>query len=266
VESRSIDRDLAVLIDACAWPSEAFWRLFELEVLRNHEFQEPILEIGCGDGAFTALLGLSIDEAVDLNPRAVQRAQTRSGVYRSVRNMDVGELAEEPKRFATVFANSVLEHVEGIDNALSVCNELLAPGGSLVTTVPLSDMNDHLALRAAGYARMRARQLEHRNLWSLKRWETALKAAGFDQVVAVPYLDARDCRRWDQMDIAGSLGAGRYRVATALRRAGSFLAPKGIKAGVKTRLAVALKRQFLTADHTPSRPSAALLIANKGDH
>ncbi len=53
---------LTELVDACTWPSEAFWRWFELEALRRVEFDQPMLELGCGDGAFTALLGVHVEE------------------------------------------------------------------------------------------------------------------------------------------------------------------------------------------------------------
>jgi hypothetical protein len=55
-------------------PSEAFWRLFELLAIREQCFSGPVLELGCGDGGFTELAGLYVDEAIDLNPRAVERA------------------------------------------------------------------------------------------------------------------------------------------------------------------------------------------------
>lgn len=62
------------LLSSCAWPSEAFWRLFELQALRESTFERPILELGCGDGSFTALLLDHVDEGLDLNPRAVAKA------------------------------------------------------------------------------------------------------------------------------------------------------------------------------------------------
>ncbi len=263
-EQGSSARDLPALLEACTWPSEAFWRMFELRALRRHEFLPPIVELGCGDGAFTELLGLPIHEAVDLNPRAVKRAQRRGDIYRSVRQMDIRDLKDERQRFATVFANSVLEHVDGVEDALAVCHELLAPGGSLVTTVPLIDMNEHLAIRSKWYAKMRARQLKHRNLWSLDQWCEALREVGFESVSSVPYLDASACRRWDLLDVVGSFGFGRYRVSSALRRAVSVILPRRAKARTKHLLATSIGHQFQRSVVHSAQPCAALLVATKG--
>src|SRR2546423_15688038 len=88
---RKSDADRYALVDACAWPSEAFWRWFELEAVRSHRFRRPILELGCGNGRFVELAELRIDEAVDLNPRAVERARRLGHVYTRVRCGDVRE-------------------------------------------------------------------------------------------------------------------------------------------------------------------------------
>src|SRR5439155_22187570 len=141
------------LVDSCAWLSEAFWRSFELAAVRRHRLPRPILELGCGNGRFAELAGLRIDEAIDLNPRAVERARQLDHVYGQVRCADIRELnAREAANFACVFANSVLEHVSELPSVLAACYELLRPGGQLVTTVPLVGMNRHLLLHRSWYA------------------------------------------------------------------------------------------------------------------
>src|SRR5437868_3674690 len=84
--------ELVELVDACTWPSEAFWRSFELAVLEERNFRQPLLEVGCGDGAFTSLLGIAVDDGIDLNPRAVERARARHETYRAVHCMDIRAL------------------------------------------------------------------------------------------------------------------------------------------------------------------------------
>ncbi len=84
--------------------------------------EPPVLELGCGDGGFTELAGLHIDEGIDLNPRSVQRARARTHVYGVVRQMDIHDLSRErPSSYQTLFANSVLEHVEGLEHVLPAC-------------------------------------------------------------------------------------------------------------------------------------------------
>ncbi len=250
------------LVDACAWPSEAFWRSFELGAVRRHQFRRPILELGCGNGRFTELAGLEIDDAIDLNPRAVERARRLDHVYGRVRHADIRELGTDGSaRFACVFSNSVLEHVPDLDSVLAACHQVLESGGELVITVPLAEMNRHLLLNRPWYARWRSRQLEHRNLWSVPEWTSALRQAGFGEVSSYPYFDGSACRSWDRLDVPGSLGVGRIRLGAGLRRVASIALPGSAKPGLKRRLARRLSRR--AGADAGGAPCATLLVATK---
>ena len=254
------------LLGACAWPSEAFWRVFELSVLSGYQLEGPILELGCGDGAFTELAGLRIDEAIDLNPRAVARARRRHNVYVNVRCGDVRELAREaPGKFGTVFANSVLEHVGGLPQVLSACVDILRPGGALVTTVPLADMNQNLTLSAGWYVRLRQRQLCHQNLWSLDQWQSELLSVGFQDVATSRYLDPDSCRFWDALDLPAGWGVGRYRLATVARPLSGVLLPKRVRNAGKRWLGRKLAARLESASAAADLGCAALIIARKSN-
>jgi SAM-dependent methyltransferase len=256
------DPDMYALVDACAWPSEAFWRSFELGAVRRHPFRRPILELGCGNGRFTELAGLEVDDAIDLNPRAVERARRLGHVYGRVRHADIRELeADGSPRFASVFSNSVLEHVPDLDSVLVACHAVLEPGGQLVITVPLEEMNRHLLLHRSWYASWRAAKLEHRNLWTVPGWTAALQRAGFGEVSSRPYFDGSACRSWDRLDFPGSLGFGRIRLGVGLRRAASIALPDSAKPRLKRRLARRLRRRAAAVAGGP--PCATLLVATK---
>ena len=101
--------DTIALVGACAWPSEAYWRVLELEAVRRMPApRPPVLELGCGDGTFTELAGLRVDHAIDREPNAVARASLRNGVYGSVSRLDAHELGPELGRFGTIFANRIV--------------------------------------------------------------------------------------------------------------------------------------------------------------
>ena len=234
--------DALALLGACAWPSEAYWRLLELAAVRRHlgNAAGPVLELGCGDGVFTELTGLRVDIAVDREPRAVERARRRRSVYRDVRRTDVRDLDPALGPFGTIFSNSVLEHVSDLELVLERSRELLIAGGRLITTVPLRGMNEHLAVRTPAYASARQRQLQHCNLLTVDEWRARLEDAGFAMVTVDSYLDAGACRRWDRLDAPGTLGTGRFRVAPIIHRFASAMLPAALKRWVKARLALAL--------------------------
>lgn len=253
--------EICELVANYAWPSQAFWRYFELKALRVVRVQRPILEIGCGDGRFSALLFDEIDEAIDINPKAVARAQAR-GTYRRVRCADAREPTETKGSFATVFANCVMEHIPGITGVLRGCYDALAPEGTLVITVPLSDMNQHLLFRSEVYSRWRQLQLAHWNLFAAAEWRELLENAGFREIEFKPYLGAEACQFWDRVDVIGCLGWGRFTLAGAigvlcrpLRRSHAWQA-------LVRSIACWLSKHFPTNDDL-SLPCAMLIRARK---
>ena len=247
------------LLSAVVWPSEAYWRAIEMAPLRSCDaLRSPLLEVGCGEGGFTEELGLEVDHAIDLNPRAAEVAAARPN-YGTVEVIDMHDLAGRDKgRYRTVFANSVLEHVEGLEDALATIRRLLAPGGALVATVPLVDMNRHLTLSGDAYVSWRQGRLEHRNLWSRDEWRGALSAAGFGEVEFTGYLPGDECSYWDRIDAIGNVGVGRVRVAPLARRAGGML-PAGARARLKRAISARLSRHIGTDGGAES--CAALVVA-----
>ena len=90
---------LAKLVDACTWPSEAFWRWFELEAFRaDWRSSSRSSSSAAAMAAFTALLGIHVEEGIDLNPRAVERARKRRDVYKRVRCLDIRSLEQSERR------------------------------------------------------------------------------------------------------------------------------------------------------------------------
>src|SRR4051794_10778807 len=257
--------EILALLDACTWPSEAFWQMFELEVLRGRALiRSPALELGCGDGAFTELAGMRIAKGIDLNPRAVDRARARRGVYSAVECRDIRDLGrEEAGRYRTLFANSVLEHIPGVERVVVDCARLLTSGGRLVATVPLAELNSHLRFKPASYTAWRARQLQHRNLWTIDQWSSHLAAAGFADVSFERYLDADSCHYWDALDLPASWGVRRYRLGPAIRRFVDLALPHRARARAREHMARTLEARYARARANPPDGCAALIVATK---
>jgi SAM-dependent methyltransferase len=253
---------MAALLSAFVWPSEAFWRYFELRVMQNQPLLSPVLELGCGTGSFSELAGLYIDEAIDLSGRAVEIARTRAAVYGRVRRLDMRDLAasREP-RFRTIFANSVLEHVKSVETVLKACTDLLVPGGQLVATVPLAAMNDHLFVKSRMYADWRQRQLRHYNLWSEEEWTRALGSAGFQTVTHHGYLAPENCRFWDALDVLGTLGVGKVHMGSVIRRGFWPAVPRRWRARVAESMADRLEARLGLAEPASTNTCATLIVA-----
>jgi SAM-dependent methyltransferase len=198
-------------------PSLAAWRAAELKALRSCKFESPVLEIGCGNGRFTALFLQHVDWGVDLNPREVELCTRNNAIYRRLGCMDARRLEFPDGAFATVFANCVVEHIPDLPRVLAESRRVLRPGGKFIATVPLLEMNRHLLLNNAWYAKLRAGQLAHRHLLAESAWIAALTQAGFTTVQTTPYLSARMCKLWDRVDGPLCMGAGPLTLGRAYR-------------------------------------------------
>jgi SAM-dependent methyltransferase len=228
--------EMTATLNIYKWPSQAFWRYFELQALKQLKYDRPILEIGCGDGQFSSLLFREIDDAIDINPGAVERCRMLAGgPYRRIRCLDARELQFSEGGYGTIYANCVMEHIPDISRVLAGCYRGLRPGGRLFMTVPLDTMNDHLLFRWQWYARVRQQQLAHVNLLDERGWKDLLRNIGFTLVEFRPYLSGEACRFWDRLDSPGCIGLGRYRIAPILGRAFQ-LAPVGLRNRTLTNL------------------------------
>ena len=237
-------------------PSLAAWRAAELKVLRHCTFTPPVLEVGCGNGRFTSLLLPRVAWGIDINPREIALCAGRNGFYSRLSCMDARRLKFANGVFATVFANCVLEHIPDLARVLAECRRVLRPEGALIATVPLIEMNRHLLLSGARYARLRARHLQHLHLLSENAWRAALSKAGFATIRTTPYLSAHMCQVWDRVDGPLCLGAGPLTLARGYRY-GLRLLP----ASVRSRLNRQWQHYFVRAlQEDPRRTSCAMLI------
>ena len=198
------------------FPSQAYWRAFEVDVLASCSFERPILELGCASGAFTDLVCGHIEAGIDINSRAVEIART-SGIYERVHVQDARNLEDKPE-FRTVFANSVLEHIPDLHSVLAGCYRVLLPGGKLITTVPLADMNSNLLFSSQGWVRYRQDRLSHVNLWTMDEWREALNAAGFAVERTRRYLSPGQIHLWDTMDGVAVVGTRRVNIGSVSQK------------------------------------------------
>ena len=202
----------STMMGVYGFPSQAFWRSFEFDLLKKQQLERPILEAGCSDGQFTRHLCGFVEAAIDINPRVLQLAEG-SGVYGTVRLQDAGALEDEPQ-FRTVLFNSVIEHIPEPARVLAGSYRVLLPGGKLILTVPLVEMNGNLLLRSHSYIRSRQSRLCHVNLFTLDTWKEQLRAAGFEIEQTVRYLGPKAMRVWDSIDALTMLGTARVNVGS----------------------------------------------------
>lgn len=134
-----------------------------------------VLEVGCGNGNFTLLLGEIAGRvtALDIDAELVALARQRIAGHAHLTALALDVMALEPQsRFDTVVMLDVLEHIEDDVAVLGKLRRHLHPGGALVIKVPAIPALYNGMDQAIGHYRRYDRQ----------RLAAALREAGFDEV------------------------------------------------------------------------------------
>lgn len=133
--------------------SMAYWEVFELEAYRDFApFPDEgrILDLGCNDGTFGAMLTelINLDQAligVDIDERALKKASQRSGVYARTLKCDASDLPFDDESFDAVFSNQVLHCIpEGPDKAIEEVSRVLKRNGVFICTIMIDHSIGHL--------------------------------------------------------------------------------------------------------------------------
>jgi len=211
-------------------PPVALWRAIELRVAAEEQYERPLLDLGCGDGLVgQVLFGTAgyADVGADLWADQLRRA-ARSGVYRHVNQADGHHLPFPNGTFATVFSNSVLEHIADVWQVVQEVGRVLRcpdpdtgqAGGRFIFTVPsevfryfLDGYVKHIAAgrrqAAEAYAAAVDARLEHYHYYTPREWQRLLANAGMTMIEARYYVPQEVEQLWDQMNVRYGIGQRR---------------------------------------------------------
>lgn len=219
-------RDYLIDLLEAYWfaPPVALWRAVELREAHDtcQESERPVLDLGCGDGLIGEILfGTSGAIDVGLDPWEGQvREAAESTAYRHVDQGNGHALPYRADSFATVFSNSVLEHIVDPDAVVREVARVLRPGGRFIFTVPSDAFRrllDGYARRltagdsagAEAYAASIDERLEHHHYHSPEEWEHVLSKAGLSLLKAKYYMPEQATRFWDRMNRRYGIGKRR---------------------------------------------------------
>lgn len=114
------------------------------ELLKGIEFRKSdrILDIGCGSGLQTAILGTKCRQAVgiDIDPESINSARHRAGLLKGKSNAEFYCTALEnvdfgAESFERIVSFSVIEHIADYERTLRAAHRILKKGGQLAFSV-----------------------------------------------------------------------------------------------------------------------------------
>jgi ubiquinone/menaquinone biosynthesis C-methylase UbiE len=159
-------------------PDVSLRRTFALD---NVHAGDRVLDLGCGEGDFTAWLAEAGAQVlgVDVAEAALRRARHRHpGVEFELAPID-GELPLPDGSYDVVWASEVIEHVSDTGRWLSEVRRVLAPGGRLLVTTP---SHGRLRLALGGIERYSEPLGDHLHLYSARSLRGLLEEFEFGQV------------------------------------------------------------------------------------
>jgi SAM-dependent methyltransferase len=171
-------------------------------LLASLERGRTVLDLGCGQGEFTAALvgaGFAATGA-DVSARAVERARRRHPGLEFIQVPIDDALPFGEASFDAVWAGEVIEHVADTARWLSEVRRVLRRGGRLVLTTP---SHGRLRLLIGGIERFSEPLGDHLHLYTARSLGDLLRAFDFAG------LDVRQA--------AGPPGLRRQLLATAVR-------------------------------------------------
>ena len=145
------------------------------------------------------------------------RRAASASAYRHLDRAQGKALPYRNRCVATVFSNSVLEHIVDVEPVLQEVGRVLRPEGRFIFTVPsdaFRGMLDGYARRMAmgdsagarAYAASVDERLEHHHYHPPEAWQELLSRAGLKLLTTTYYMPERVERFWDRMNARYGIG------------------------------------------------------------
>jgi SAM-dependent methyltransferase len=182
----------------------AMERALEARLLARHRFERPILDIGCGEGLFAAMLfAEKIDTGIDPDARELERAN-QLDAYDELIECSGSHIERPDDFYRTILSNSVIEHIVDVEAVLREARRLLSPGGSFYVTVPshlfdrytiVNQLLTGLGLHglAARYRTFFNAFWKHHHFHDPEGWRDLARRCGFEVRTLHMYGTKRQC-------------------------------------------------------------------------
>lgn len=168
----------------------AMLRAVEARAYQDIPLEEPILDIGCGDGHFAeTAFEQTIDVGLDYSLASMKEAKLRQA-YHSLVNADATRLPFRDASFRTIVSTSTLEHIQDLERLFDEVSRVAQRDARFYFCVPNHQFNRNLsvarflrALRqprlAGAYQRFYDRIARHKHLDPPEIWIERLQKVGF---------------------------------------------------------------------------------------
>lgn len=204
------------------------------------------------------LKGYANTVGCDLDEHALKHAISR-GFYKEVLKSDARYLTELPSDyFSTVIANCALEHVDGIDKAITSIYRVLKKGGTLIFSVPTPLLNElFLELKSDEASLNRYNQRQHHiNVMGFENRKKLLLSSGFIILEKFYLFDRQDYKKAVYWDALYEISPFKFKLWAFLTR----VVPKSV---IKRYIRFKLKPIFIKSERINEAGGELIVVASK---
>jgi SAM-dependent methyltransferase len=169
----------------------ALLRAVESRFYLKIDLQNPVLDLGCGDGHFV-ISTFSQIRMVGIDPQLSSLQEAKKALfYQDLIQSSGANLPFRSSTFKSCISNSVLEHIPEIDRVLGEISRVLASGSLFVFCVPNASFTKNLSIAlfldhihliglAERYRKFFNRISRHYHCDSFGIWKRRLEVMGFE--------------------------------------------------------------------------------------
>lgn len=182
----------------------ALERTLECELLSQQKFEKPVLDIGCGEGLFAAVLfDEKIDVGIDPDSKELEMAKNFD-MYGELICCKGNKIPKPDNTFNTIFSNSVLEHIPEIDSVIREAHRLISRDGNFYVTLP-TNFFEHYSLTNVFLVKLGMKRTaskfriffnsfwKHYHCYDEKGWKEIFERNGFSVLNSVQYGTKFQC-------------------------------------------------------------------------
>ena len=164
-------------------------------LMDRFDFQgnERALDIGCGDGLHTLLIGDRVGHVVgiDVNEDFIARARRYGKAYAGKASTEfiakpLEQIGFADDSFDIIFSICVIEHIPNYEEVLRECRCILKPGGRIIFTVDTLEQIDDPALIAAHTAQHHVCQYFREDTLGALLTSIGFEVVAFEQLFRSP--------------------------------------------------------------------------------
>jgi len=190
--------------------AHSYWRTQELSLFdrAKDQFVAPVLDFGCGDGAFSACIFGHIDLGVDIDQKALRIAEGYR-LYDKLITFEDMISTQGDQSVGTVFSCSVLEHTTHLRDCIQQIARVLRPGGKFYFSVPNANFTEQMtSLVDKDFATHMNARMYHRNLLTKAEWEQLLCEHGLVVETFISFQPLEYTRNYFTLSLLGNRGLG----------------------------------------------------------